>query len=81
MGLETQIRGIGLTAFWDLDTKDEDMNNTVNCLQAMAEAGKLKPILGESFSLDQATDAHIRTIENKGCLGKKYFCNPIGSQL
>ena len=80
MGLEGQIRGVGLTAFWDLDSKDDDMKNTIKCLQGMADAKKLKPILGESFSLEQATEAHIRTIENKGCLGKKYFCNSSETQ-
>ena len=57
---------------WTL-LKDEDMNNTVKCLREMAEAQKLKPKLGEKFELNQASEAHIRTIENKGCLGKKYF--------
>lgn len=53
--------------------KDEDMKNTIDCLHKMAEAEKLKPKLGEKFELNQASEAHIRTIENKGCLGKKYF--------
>ena len=49
------------------------MNNTVKCLNKMAAAQKLTPKLGEKFELNQASEAHIRTIENKGCLGKKYF--------
>ena len=57
---------------WTL-LKDEDMNNTVKCLHKMAEAQILKPKLGEKFELNQASEAHIRTIENKGCLGKKFF--------
>ena len=57
---------------WTL-LKDEDLNNTVQCLHKMAEAQKLKPKLGEKFELNQASEAHMRTIENKGCLGKKYF--------
>ena len=49
------------------------MKNTIECLHKMAEDEKLKPKLGEKFELNQASEAHIRTIENKGCLGKKYF--------
>jgi len=74
MGAETQIRGVALGAFWDLESKNEDMKNTIDCLNQMAEAQKLIPKLGENFELKHATEAHIRTIENKGCLGKKYFC-------
>ena len=50
------------------------MQNTIDCLSQMAEVQKLKPKLGENYELGQASEAHIRTIENKGCLGKKYFC-------
>ena len=61
-------------AFLWIWAKNEDMQNTIDCLSQMAEAQKLKPKLGENYELGQATEAHIRTIENKGCLGKKYFC-------
>lgn len=57
-----------------MSVKNEDMKNTLNCLNEMAAAGKLKPKLGEKFELSQAVEAHRRTIENQGCLGKKYFC-------
>ena len=49
------------------------MNNTVECLHKMAESQKLKPKFGEKFELNQASEPHTQTIENKGCLGKKYF--------
>ena len=50
------------------------MKNTVELLHKMAEAKKLKPKLGEKFELSRAAEAHMQTIENQGCLGKKYFC-------
>ena len=50
------------------------MKNTEELLHKMAEAKKLKPKLGEKFELSRAAEAHMQTIENQGCLGKKYFC-------
>ncbi|CAG5088627.1 Oidioi.mRNA.OKI2018_I69.PAR.g11905.t1.cds [Oikopleura dioica] len=52
MGPETQIRGIGLTAFWDFNEKDEAMLETIKCLDEMASQNLVKPILGKSYSLD-----------------------------
>merc|ERR1711962_1668366 len=77
MGPESQIRAIGcygFTASWNLESKNEEMKNYLDCLYQMAAAQKLKPKLGEKFELSQAAEAHRRTIENEGCLGKKYFC-------
>ena len=73
MGSEAQIRGVGLTAFWDLSEKDEDVKDTIACLDSMARSNKLKPILGESYKIEEAIRAHMETIENNGCHGKKYF--------
>ena len=57
------------------------MKNTVKLLHQMADAQKLKPKLGEKFELSQAAEAHTQTIENQGCLGKKYFCLNTDSRL
>ena len=65
---ETSIRGVAL---WNV-TNDE-MAETAKFIEQMAESGTLKPVLGEKFTLDNAQQAHIQTIEKSGCIGKKYF--------
>ena len=62
-----------MSQLW-ISVKDGEMKNYLDCLNQMAAAKKLKPKLGEKFELTQATEAHRQTMENKGCIGKKYFC-------
>ncbi|CBY14697.1 unnamed protein product [Oikopleura dioica] len=75
MGPETQIRGIGLTAFWDFNKKDEAMLETIKCLDEMASKNLVKPILGKSYSLDEAKTAHAEIINNSygSSYGKNFF--------
>ena len=73
MGPETQIRGVGLSAFWDLKSKSDEINATINLLNQMANENQLTPILGKSYALDEAQLAHKELIENSGALGKVYF--------
>jgi uncharacterized protein YjgD (DUF1641 family) len=52
MGPETQIRGVALTAFWELTAKNDAMTQTIELLNQMAADGQLKPVLGKSYALD-----------------------------
>jgi len=73
MGPETQIRGVGLTAFWDLKSKNDEMIETISLLNQMADANQLTPILAKSYSLDDVQVAHKDIITNSGASGKVYF--------
>ena len=50
-----------------------EMTETAKFIEQMAQSGTLKPVLGEKFRLENAQQAHVQTIENLGCIGKKYF--------
>ena len=52
MGPETQIRGVALTAFWELTAKNDAMRQTIELLNQMAADGQLKPVMGKSYALD-----------------------------
>ena len=73
MGPETQIRGVALTALWDLVEKNDDMNNTIDLLNQMAKANQLRPVLGKKYSLSDVQIAHREIIQCTGATGKVYF--------
>ena len=52
---------------------NNEMTETAKFIEQMAQSSTLKPVLGEKFKLENAQHAHVQTIENSGCIGKKYF--------
>merc|ERR1719277_1465819 len=65
---ETSIRGVAL---WNITPAE--IRSTAEGLEEMATKGLLRPILGESYALEDVQRAHIETIEKSGCIGKKFF--------
>jgi NADPH2:quinone reductase len=57
----TVVRGTGLTA-----AESTELTRTA---LALAAAGRLRPVIGQSFPLERAADAHA-AMESRGTLGK-----------
>ena len=65
---ETSIRGVAL---WNVTR--EELLETACFIESMATSSKLHPVLGEAYALENASSAHVDTLEKTGCIGKKYF--------
>ncbi|MCX4824053.1 zinc-binding dehydrogenase [Streptomyces sp. NBC_01142] len=66
---EADRRGIKLTGIADLQLSDEDYTRLAAKALEAAATGRLHPVIGGTFPLDQASEAH-RTIEARTLLGK-----------
>eukprot|EP01095_Lingulamoeba_sp_RSL-Kostka_P010217 TRINITY_DN3641_c0_g1_i2.p1 TRINITY_DN3641_c0_g1~~TRINITY_DN3641_c0_g1_i2.p1 ORF type:complete len:327 (+),score=138.95 TRINITY_DN3641_c0_g1_i2:44-1024(+) len=70
MGLETSIMGMSLGS-----STAEDIQEYANAIQAGLSEGYLNPVVGESFPLEKANEAHDFIIERpNGAKGKITLC-------
>lgn len=66
---EAERRGVELRGIADLQVTPAEGKRLIERALADAAAGRVKPVIGQTFPLEQAADAHA-AIEGRGVIGK-----------
>lgn len=66
---EAAAREVTLTGIEQVQLEQPEARALVERAMAEVAAGRLRPVIGQTFALDQAADAH-RAIESRGVVGK-----------
>jgi NADPH2:quinone reductase len=71
---ESARRGVTVTSIADLQFGDGDRSRLLNAILAEVGAGKLAPLIGQTFSLAEASKAHL-AIESRETVAKTLLLN------
>lgn len=67
---DTMSREVSVVGVMLFGSTEEELKRAHAAIKAGAESGWLKPIVGKTFPLSQAADAHREIIEGQGATGK-----------